>query len=140
MANHLGTVKDMEEFKQQIQKQKRQFNKAKKEFLKYFPAEKTDVLEIEPDENIIEIEKFADCEQRAEASACPFIASNQEEQNKTVKKHKLTERETQMNIPIFSSNYEKYEWLMQHGCTYPEQRKWLADYIRSDEFINLYGD
>lgn len=140
MANHLGTVKDMEEFKQQIQKQKRQFNKAKKEFLKYFPAEKTEVLEIEPEENIIEIEKFADCEQRAEASACPFIASNQEEQNKTVKKRHLTERETQMNIPIFSSNYEKYEWLMQHGCTYPEQRKWLADYIRSDEYINIYKE
>ena len=117
MANHLGTVKDMEEFKQQIQKQKRQFNKAKKEFLKYFPAEKTEILKIEKDEPIVEIEQY-----------------------KTVKKHKLTERETQMNIPIFSSNYEKYEWLMQHGCTYPEQRKWLADYIRSDEFINLYGD
>ena len=120
MANHLGTVKDMEEFKQQIQKQKRQFNKAKKEFLKYFPAEKTEVLEIEPDEKVIEIEKF--------------------ERDKTEKKRHLTERETQMNIPIFSSNYEKYEWLIQHGCTYPEQRKWLADYIRSDEFINLYED
>ena len=140
MANHLGTVKDMEEFKQQIQIQKRQFNKAKKEFLKYFPAEKTEVLEIEPDENIIEIEKFADCEQRAKASACPINASNQEGQKKTVKKHKLTERETQMNIPIFLSNYEKYEWLMQHGCTYPEQRKWLADYIRSDEYMNIYKE
>ena len=140
MANHLGTVKDMEEFKQQIQKQKRQFNKAKKAFLKYFPAEKTEILEIEPNENIIEIEKFADCEQRAEASACPFNASNQEERDKTEKKRHLTERETQMNIPIFSSNYEKYEWLMQHGCTYPEQRKWLADYIRSDEYINIYKE
>ena len=117
MANHLGTVKDMEEFKQQIQKQKRQFNKAKKEFLKYFPAEKTEVLEIEPEEKVIEIEP-----------------------HKTEKKRHLTERETQMNIPIFSSNYEKYEWLMAHGCTYPEHRKWLADYIRSDEYINLYGD
>ena len=112
--------KDMEEFKQQIQKQKRQFNKAKKEFLKYFPAEKTEVLEIEPEEKIIEIEKY--------------------EQKKVPREHKLTERETQMNIPIFSSNYEKYEWLMQHGCTNQEQRKWLGDYIRSDEYINLYGD
>ena len=56
------------------------------------------------------------------------------------REHKPTEREAQMNIPIFNSNYEKYEWLMRHGCTYPEQRKWLADYIRSDEYINLYGD
>ena len=117
MANHLGTVKDMEEFKQQIQKQKLQFNKAKKEFLKYFPAEKAEVLEIEPEEKVIEIEP-----------------------HKTEKKRHLTERETQMNIPIFSSNYEKYEWLTQHGCTNPEQRKWLAVYIRSDEFINLYED
>ena len=110
----------MEEFKQQIQKQKRQFNKAKKEFLKYFPAEKTEILEIEPDEKVVEIERF--------------------EQPKTQRKHKLTERETQMNIPIFSSNYEKYEWLMKHGCTYPEQRKWLAGYIRSDEYINIYKE
>ena len=117
MANYLGTVKDMEEFKQQIQKQKRQFNRAKKEILKYFPKEQVEVLEIEKDEPIIEIEP-----------------------HKTIRERKLTERETQMNIPIFSSNYEKYEWLMQHGCTNQEQRKWLAEYIRSDEYINLYGD
>lgn len=58
MANHLGTVKDMEEFKQQIKKQKRQFNKAKREFLKYFPAEKVEVLEIKPEENVVELEKY----------------------------------------------------------------------------------
>lgn len=120
MANYLGSVKDMEEFKQQIQKQKRQFNKAKKEFLKYFPAKTTDVLEIEPEEKVIEIEKY--------------------EQEKILHEHKQTERETQMNIPIFLSNYEKYEWLMQHGCTNQVQRKWLADYIKRDEYINLYGD
>ena len=45
-----------------------------------------------------------------------------------------------MNVPMFNSNYEKYEWLMENGCTNTEQRKWLADYIRSDEYINLYGD
>ena len=105
MANYLGSVKDMEEFKQQIQKQKRQFNKAKKEFLKYFPVEKTEVLEIEPEEKVIEIEKY--------------------EQEKIPSECKPTERETQMNIPIFSSNYEKYEWLMQHGCTNQVQRKWF---------------
>ena len=120
MANYLGTVKDMEEFKQQIQKQKRQFNKAKKEFLKYFPAETTDVLEIEPEEKVVEIEKY--------------------EQEKIPRERKSTEREIQINIPIFLSNYEKYEWLMQHGCTCPEQRKWLADYIRSDEYINIYKE
>ena len=41
---------------------------------------------------------------------------------------------------LYLISYEKYEWLMQHGCTNQEQRKWLADYIRSDEYQNLYGD
>lgn len=56
MANHLGTVKDIEEFKQRIQKQKRQFNKAKKEFLKYYPTEDAEILEIER-EPVVEIDE-----------------------------------------------------------------------------------
>lgn len=121
MANVLGTVKDMEEYKQQYQKQQRQFKKAKKEFLKYFPTEKAEVLEIEGvnEEPMIEIEAVIE---------------------KPKRERKLTPREQQMNKPIFTSNYEKYEWLMTHGTTNPDERKWLADYMRSDEYYNLYGD
>ena len=117
MANHLGTVSDMEDFKQKIQKQKRLKNKAVKEYKKYFPVENTDVLEIEP-EPVVEIE----------------------EQPMPKRESKLTPRERQMNVSMFNSNYEKYEWLMTNGTTNPEDRKWLANYIRSDEYINLYGD
>ena len=117
MANILGTVKDMEEYKQQYQRQQRQFKKAKKEFLKYYPSEKTEVLEIEP-EPVLEIE----------------------EQPKPKRERKQTPRERQMNVPMFNSNYEKYEWLMTNGTTNPQDRKWLADYIKSDEYYNLYGD
>ena len=118
MANHLGTVKDMEQFKQQIQKQQRKFNRVKKEFLKYFPKEKAEAIDIEPEE-VIEIEKF--------------------EQPKTPLKRKLNFREQQMNVPVFNADYEKYEWLMKYGCTNPEQRKWLEKYLNSDEYNNLYG-
>lgn len=118
MANHLGTVKDMEQFKQQIQKQQRRFKRVKKEFLKYFPKEKAKAIEIEQ-EDVIEIEKF--------------------EQPKTPLKHKLNFREQQMNVPVFNADYEKYEWLMKYGCTYPEQRNWLEKYLNSDEYNNLYG-
>ena len=45
-----------------------------------------------------------------------------------------------MNKPLFVDNYQKYEWLMALGCTNADDRKWLADFIRSDEYINLYGD
>lgn len=118
MANHLGTVKDIEQFKQQIQKQQRRFNRVKKEFVKYFPKEKAEAIDIEP-EVVIEIEKF--------------------EQPKTPLKRKLNFREQQMNVPVFNADYEKYEWLMKYGCTNPEQRKWLERYLNSDEYNNLYG-
>ena len=119
MANHLGTVKDMEEFKQRIQKQKRQFNKAKKEFLKYYPTENAEVLEIER-EPVVEIAQISE--------------------EKPKRERKQTPREQQMNRPFFNSDYEKFEWLMSNGTTNQEDRKWLVNYMKSDEYINLYGD
>ena len=118
MARVLGTVKDMEEYKYQFEKQQKIKNRLIKQVKKTFPEEELQVLDIVP-EPIIKIEEF--------------------EPEKTVREHKLTPREKQMNKPMFNSDYEKYEWLMNNGCTNPEDRKWLADYIRSDEYYNLYG-
>ena len=122
MANHLGTVQDMEQFKQQIQKQQRQFKKAKKDFLKYFPKEQAEVIEIEQK---------------------PILENKKQEQEiieKPKRERKLSPRELQMYRPIFNTDYEKYEWLMTNGTTNPEDRKWLTNYIRSDEYYNLYAD
>ena len=91
MANHLGTVQDMEQYKQQIQKQQRQFKKAKKYFLRYFPKEKAEVIEIEPQESLM--------------TEQPII-------EKPKRERKLSPRELQMYRPIFNTDYEKYEWLM----------------------------
>ena len=117
MANHLGLPDDMERLKNITQKHKRLKNKAVKEFKKYFDIETTGILEIEPDEKPIEITE-----------------------QKPKKERKQTAREQQMNKPLFVDNYQKYEWLMALGCTNADDRKWLADFIRSDEYINLYGD
>ncbi|MBR1626490.1 MAG: transposase [Bacteroidales bacterium] len=121
MARVLGTVKDMEEYKYQYEKQQKLKNRLVKQIKKTFPKEELQVLEVEP-ESIYKIEEF-----------------EQIEQQKTVRERKLTPREKQMNKPMFDSEFEKYEWLMNNGCTNPEDRKWLADYIRSDEYYNLYG-
>lgn len=117
MANVLGTVKDMEEYKQQYQRQQKIKSRLVKQIKKTFTKDELQVLEIEP-EPVLEIE----------------------EQPKPKRERKQTPRERQMNVPMFNSNYEKYEWLMKNGTTNPEDRKWLANYIRSDEYINLYGD
>lgn len=118
MARVLGTVKDMEEYKQQYKKQQQFKNKLIKQVKKTFPKEEIQLLEIEK-EPTLEIEQFDE---------------------KPKKEKKETPREQQMNKPIFSSNYEKYEWLMKNGCTNSYDRNWLTKYIRSDEYINLYGD
>ena len=118
MARVLGTVKEMEEYKYQYEKQQKIKNRLVKQIKKTFPKEELQVLDIVP-EPTLEIEQF--------------------EPEKTVREHKLTPREKQMKKPMFDSDFEKYEWLMNNGCTNPEDRKWLADYIRSNEYNNLYG-
>ena len=118
MARVLGTVKDMEEYKYQYEKQQKIKNRLVKQIKKTFPKEELQVLDIVP-EPTLEIEQF--------------------EPEKMVREHKLTPREKQMKKPMFDSDFEKYEWLMNNGCTNPEDRKWLADYIRSNEYNNLYG-
>ena len=119
MAKILGSVKDMEEYKQQYKKQQQLKNKLIKQVKKTFQKEEIQLLEIQQEDFECVEEKIIE---------------------KTKRKRKLTPREQQMNRPIFNTDYEKYEWLMANGCTNPEDRKWLTNYIRSDEYYNLYGD
>ena len=122
MANILGTVKDMEEYKQQYQKQQKLKSRLVKQIKKTFTKDELQVLEIEG----------VNVNEKIDIIESPV--------QKPKRERKLTPRELQMNVPMFNSNYEKYEWLMKNGTTNPEDRKWLANYIRSDEYINLYGD
>ena len=119
MAKILGSVKDMEEYKQQYKKQQQLKNKLIKQVKKTFQKEEIQLLDIPQEEQ-------------------EYVEENIVE--KTKRERKLTPREQQMNRPIFNTDYEKYEWLMTNGCTNPEDRKWLTNYIRSDEYYNLYGD
>ena len=118
MARVLGTVKDMEEYKYQYQKQQQLKHRLIKQVKKTFPKEEIQLLEIEPEE-VVEVPQI---------------------EVKPKKERKRTPREQQMNRPFFNSNYEKFEWLMCNGTTNQEDRKWLVTYMKSDEYINMYGD
>ena len=122
MARVLGTVKEMEEYKYQYQKQQQLKHRLIKQVKKTFPKEEIKLLEIEA-EPVLEIEEF-----------------EQQIEEKPKKERKRTPREQQMNRPFFNSNYEKFEWLMSNGTTNQEDRKWLVSYMKSDEYINMYGD
>lgn len=119
MARILGTVKDMEEYNQQYKKQQQIKKRLIKKVKATFPKEELQVLEIES-EPVLEIEE--------------------KEKPKPKRERKKTPREQQMNKPFFNSNYEKYEWLISNGCTNSEDRIWLNNYIKTDEYLNLYAD
>src|SRR5574344_1240088 len=118
MAYHLGDVKDMEDFKQKIQKQKKLKNKTIKELQKFLPD--IDLRLISPIEPIEEPQ---------------FIETIEPEM---IKPKKLTQRQEQMNVPVFLNKHEKYEWLMKNGCTNSEDRNWLREYINSEECKAIY--
>lgn len=119
MARILGTAQDLEEYNQQYKKQQQIKNRLIKKVKSYYKSEDIPLLEIEPE-------------------VIDEIAPIHEEKPK--RERKKTPREQQMNRPFFNSDYEKFEWLMSNGTTNPEDRKWLVNYMKSDEYINLYGD
>lgn len=117
MAYHLGTVKDMEDFKQKIQKQKKLKNKTLKEMKKFLPKEEIRFIETQMDEEVVEI----------------VVA-------KEIKSKKLTPGQEQINRPMFLNKHDKYEWLMNNGCTNLADRLWLSDYKESEEYKSIYNE
>ena len=118
MARVLGTVQDMEEYNQQYKKQQQIKSRLIKKVKSYYKSEDIPLLEIEPEPVLEMVEK----------------------QPKPKKERKKTPREQQMNRPIFANDAEKYEWLIAHGCTNQEDRKFLTKFIQSEQYQLLYGD
>ena len=81
----------MEDFKQKIQKQKRLKNKTLKAVKNYLPTDELKFLEAQLDEEPILVKPTNVIE---------------------LQPKKQTPREEQINKKIFSSDYEKYEWLI----------------------------
>ena len=132
LANYTGEIKDIEDYKQKIQKQKQLKKKTIKACKEFLNIEDLEILQCE----------MADCEQRAEQSKAPFIASNQPEKEElenlpTPIVPKIENKKEKYNPyvkPLFKTNIERYEYLMQHGCTCVEDRKWLTNFKESEEY------
>ena len=63
----------------------------------------------------------------------------------TVQPEKQKEQEFQPKIktsivarPLFKSNFERYEWHINNGCINPDDREWFENYIKSDEYKEIY--
>jgi len=119
LVYHTGEIKDIEDYKQKIQKQKYLKNKtikAAKEFL-----------------NIDDL-KFLECEMlKEEPESIIEIAP------KTIQISKKEKYNPYLK-PLFKNNFERYEYLMNHGCISNEDRNWLAEYKNSKEFKEYEKD
>ena len=122
----MGYIKDIEDYKQKIEKQQKLRRKTIKAVREHFNLEDMDYLEKELMQNI----RIPKPEPVKEITVKPEPATEQNFKPKI--KTSIVAR------PIFKNAYERYEWHMQNGCLNPEDREWLAKYIKSDEYQEIY--
>lgn len=127
LAHLMGEIKDIEDYKQKIRKQKQLQNKTIKAVKEHFSLEDIDLIK----SKLIE----------AEISKEELIIEQSAIEKQEVKKEKTKQPENYVQNrkrPIFKDNYERYEWHMKNGCIGNEDRQWLSEYIRSEEFKIIY--
>lgn len=117
LAYHTGEIKDIEDYKQKIQKQKQLKNKTMKAVREYLDVEDLELLECKMIEEKVESK--------------PVVKS---QPVKAIKVKTKKEKYNPYLKPLFKSSFERYEYLMRHGCTSNDDRNWLAEYKNSKEF------
>ena len=122
LANQMGDIKDIEDYKHKIEKQAKLRRKTIKAVKEHFRLEDIDLIEkelieIPQKEVVIEVKPIETKEQKFIPKLKTSIVSR----------------------PIFTNNYERYEWHMQNGCIGNDDREWLKNYIQSNEFKEIYG-
>ena len=132
LATQMGDIKDIEDYKHKIEKQAKLRKKTIKAVKEHFNINDIDLIEKE----LLELGEIKEVPiQKNKKAEEVIITPETKKEQKFLPKIKtnITAR------PIFKNNYERYEWHMQNGCISTEDRKWLADYIKSDEFKDIYS-
>ncbi len=117
LAHYTGEIKDIEDYKQKILKQKQLKNRTIKACKEFLNVEDLDVLKYE----LIE-QREPIVEKTIGGKIGDFSApeNTKSEEAKTLR-------------PLFKTNFERYEYLMQQGCTCNADRKWLSEYKMTEE-------
>ncbi len=115
LAHYTGEVKDIEDYKQKIQKQKQLKNKTIKACKEFLNIEDLEILECQIQEKEEEI------------LPAPIIPKIEIKKEKPGKYNPAVK-------PLFKTSRERYEYLLEHGCTCNDDRVWLTEYKKSKEF------
>ena len=115
LAHYTGEIKDIEDYKQKIKKQKQLKNRTIKACKEFLNIEDLEILECQLEEKEEEI---------LSQPAVPKIE---------VKKEK-PEKYNPAVKPLFKTSRERYEYLMKYGCTCNDDRVWFMAYKDSKEY------
>ena len=127
LANEMGDIKDIEDYKQKIEKQQKLRRKTIKAVKEHFKIEDLDLIEKEL--------LFEDIEPKFK----PTKKIQTKPKREATKEIEPKVKTSIVARPIFKNNYERYEWHMKNGCICNEDRVWLAKYIQSDEYKEIYN-
>jgi len=115
LAHYTGEIKNVEDYKQKIQKQKQLKNRTIKACKEFLNIEDLEILECQLEEKEEEI---------LSQPAVPKIE---------VKKEK-PEKYNPAVKSLFKTSRDRYEYLMKYGCTCNDDRVWLMAYKDSKEY------
>lgn len=115
LAHYTGEVKDIEDYKQKIQKKKQLKNRTIKACKEFLNIEDLEILECQIEE------KEEDFLLQPLAPKIEIKKEKSEKYNPAVK-------------PLFKTSRDRYEYLMKYGCTCNDDRVWLTAYKKSKEY------
>ena len=121
LAHYTGEINDIEDYKQKIQKQKQLKNKTIKACKEFLNIEDLEILEYQLEEKEEEI---------LPSPIIPKIENKKEKPEKYNPAVRL----------LFKTSRERYEYLMEHGCTCNDDRIWFKAYEESKEYKQYETD
>jgi len=130
LANYIGDVKDMEELKQRQRLQRRQIREAFNIQGLRFKVQKAEIIEIPEHRAQISFKAEPGDERRIPNEA----VMEDETWNLEHGRWKTEDRQAH-----FEEAWQRYEYLIRQKELTEEDRQWLREYMKSEEYRMLYG-
>ncbi|MDD3437629.1 MAG: transposase [Candidatus Gastranaerophilales bacterium] len=130
MAKILGTVEDLEDFKQKIEKQKALKRRTINSVKKYLPTEDIKFLEMQLSHHPEFISESHDCEALKQVQHDGFTGGAEALLPPLKEERKINGK------PIFKNNFEKYEWLVQNE----PDNTWIQEFKNTKEYKIYYNE
>ncbi len=139
MAVHLGDIKDVEDFKQKITKQKQLKRKTLKAVKEFYNLD--DIKELEKELDLMNYGSRNNGSKRLRGADDAELNSLQKKSignPPTLIENVKVRTTNELARPIFSNMFERYEWHLNNGCITPEDEKWVECYKMTDEYKEIY--